>query len=64
MQSAFPPAMRTAISFINRGTVAATYLEIGTRSPDEDAMYPDVDLKAVKRGGVYRFFHKNGEPYE
>ena len=60
----FPAGDENGHQLINRGTVAATYLEIGTRSPDEDATYPDVDLKAVKRGGVYRFFHKNGEPYE
>ena len=60
----FPAGDESGHQLINRGSVAAIYLEIGTRSPDEDATYPDVDLKAVKRGGVYRFFHKNGEPYE
>jgi len=60
----FPAGDENGHKLINRGTVPATYLEIGTRSPDEDATYPDVDLKAVKRGGVYRFVHKNGEPYE
>ena len=41
----------------------ATYLEIGTRSPDDDVDYPDIDMKGQKRDGRYRFFHRNGDPY-
>lgn len=41
-----------------------TYLEIGTRSPTELATYSDVDLMAVKEGGVLRYLHKNGTAYD
>jgi uncharacterized cupin superfamily protein len=64
MAVGFPAGDRNAHHLINRSSVPATYLEIGTRSPDEDATYPDVDLVGVKRGGKFRFFHKDGSPYE
>ena len=48
---------------INRSTVPATFLEIGTRSPDEVATYPDIDLHVVKTANVMKAYRKNGEPY-
>ena len=39
------------------------YLEIGSRSPEEVAEYPDVDLRAIKTDGTFRFEHKDGTPY-
>ena len=59
----FPAGDKNGHHLINRGTEPATYLEIGTRSPDEDATYPDVDLVGVKRDGKFTFFHKDGTPY-
>jgi uncharacterized cupin superfamily protein len=38
------------------------YLEIGDRSPGDEATYPDVDLKAVMRGTSWVFTRKNGAP--
>lgn len=64
MAVGFPAGDKNAHHLINRSDAPATYLEIGTRSPDEDAIYSDVDLKAEKRGGVFRFLHKDGTPYE
>ena len=64
MAAGFPAGDKNGHHLINKGSVAATYLEIGTRSPDEDATYPDVDLRGEKRDGKFRFFRKNGEPYE
>lgn len=63
MAAGFPAGVANGHHLVNRGTVPVTYLEIGTRSADEDATYPDIDLTGVKRGGVFRFFHKSGEPY-
>ena len=60
----FPAGEANGHHLINRSTKPATYLEIGTRSKDEDANYSDVDLRAEKRGGRYRFVRKSGEPYE
>lgn len=64
MAVGFPAGDRNGHHLINRSPHKATYLEIGTRSPDENATYPDVDLRAEKRDGKFRFFHKDGTPYE
>jgi uncharacterized cupin superfamily protein len=59
----FPAGDKNGHCLINKGAVPATYLEVGTRSPIDDVDYPDIDMKAEKRDGKYRFLHKNGEPY-
>jgi uncharacterized cupin superfamily protein len=64
MAAGFPAGEANGHHLVNRSAAPATYLEIGTRSPDEDATYPDVDLRGEKRDGRYRFFRKSGEPYE
>lgn len=64
MVAGFPAGDANGHHLINRSTKPATYLEIGTRSKDEDANYSDVDLRAEKRDGRYRFVRKSGEPYE
>ena len=47
----------------NRGQVDVVYLEIGDRSPDDQAEYPDDDLKAIRVDGGWKFTHKDGTPY-
>ena len=64
MAAGFPAGDKNGHHLVNRSSSPATYLEIGTRSPDEDATYPDVDLKVEKRNGKFRFYHKDGSPYE
>ena len=59
----FPKGNPDGHQLINETTEPATYLEIGTRSPDDDVTYSDVDMKGEKRGGTYRFLRKSGEPY-
>ena len=39
------------------------YLEMGDRTPGDEASYPDEDLKAIQIDGKYRFVHKDGGPY-
>lgn len=63
MAAGFPAGESNGHHLVNRGTEPATYLEIGTRSADEDVTYSDVDLRGEKRAGQYRFFHKDGTPY-
>jgi uncharacterized cupin superfamily protein len=48
---------------VNRSTRDAVYLEIGTRSKNERAEYPDVDLLVIRDDKGIRYTHKNGEPY-
>ena len=49
---------------VNRSASTASYLEIGTRSPNERSHYPDVDLAATKVAGCVRFTRRDGAPYE
>ena len=44
----------------NRSSRDAVVLEVGSRRPDDECDYPDIDLKATNRAG---FTHKNGKPY-
>ncbi len=61
---AFRPANATAISSSTRATRRQrTWKSVRAREADE-ATYPDIDLKAEKREGRFRFFKKSGEPYE
>ena len=60
----FAGAKHDGHQLINRGSVTATYLEVGSRIPGEEVHYPDIDLHLVRKaeGGHY-FQHKNGEAY-
>ncbi len=64
MAAAFPAGDKNGHQLVNKSRFRATYLEVGTRSPDEDITYPDIDLRAERRGGRFRFFRKSGEPCE
>ena len=48
---------------VNRSDRDALFLEIGTRSPEGRAEYPDVDMLVVTENGVSRYLHKDGTPY-
>ena len=63
MAAGFPAGEPNGHHLVNKSAHPATYLEIGTRSESEDATYPDIDLRAEKRGSAFRFFHKDGTPY-
>lgn len=47
----------------NRSDEPVTYLEIGDRTSDDQASYPNDDLAAVWEGSGWRFYHKDGTPY-
>jgi uncharacterized cupin superfamily protein len=63
MAAAFPAGEPDGHHLVNKSAKPASYLEIGTRSADEDAEYPDIDLRLQKRAGKVVFTHKSGEPY-
>jgi uncharacterized cupin superfamily protein len=48
----------------NETSEDVVYLEIGDRTPGDEGIYPDDDLKAVLVDGKWKFLHKNDEPYE
>jgi uncharacterized cupin superfamily protein len=45
---------------VNKTGTVVTYLEVGTRYPEEVAHYSDIDMKAVKSGGKFAFTRKDG----
>jgi uncharacterized cupin superfamily protein len=49
---------------LNETDEDVVYLEVGDRTPGDEASYPDDDLKAVMVApGQWRFVHKDGSPY-
>jgi uncharacterized cupin superfamily protein len=48
---------------VNKSARNAVYLEIGTRSKQERAEYPDVDLVVIRDDSGGRYTHKDGKPY-
>ena len=48
---------------VNKSSRPAAYVEIGTRSPDERAHYPEADMQAVKKDGKWTLTRKDGSAY-
>ena len=48
---------------LNETSEVVVYLEVGDRSPWDEGLYPDDDLKAVLLDGKWTFQHKDGTPY-
>jgi uncharacterized cupin superfamily protein len=48
---------------VNETADDVVYLEVGDRTPDESATYPDDDLALEILNGQWRFTHKDGTPY-
>jgi uncharacterized cupin superfamily protein len=46
----------------NRSPRDAVVLEVGSRNPNDEVEYPDIDLR-FSRAGAGRFEHKDGTPY-
>jgi uncharacterized cupin superfamily protein len=49
---------------VNETQQDVLYLEVGDRTPGDEGIYPDDDLKALLVQGKWKFVHKNGTPYE
>lgn len=63
MAAGFPAGLEDGHHLINRGESTASYLEVGDRSCEDVARYPDIDLVA-KSGPEGRVFtNRRGEPY-
>jgi uncharacterized cupin superfamily protein len=60
MCAGFKAGVANGHHLVNKTKSFATYLEIGTRSADEVAAYPDVDMKAVKTAGKFAVTRKDG----
>ncbi|MBI3674314.1 MAG: cupin, partial [Rhizobiales bacterium] len=63
MCAGFKAGVANGHNLLNRGKTPALYLEIGTRSPDERANYPDHDLVGTKTAGKFTFTRKDGSTF-
>lgn len=63
MCAGFKSGVANGHHLVNKSKKTAAYLEVGTRSQDELASYPDVDMKAVKTNGKFVVTRKSGEPF-
>jgi len=65
MTAGFPAGVEDGHCLVNRGTAVAAYLEVGDRSREDVARYPDIDLiaePAESGDGGRRFTNRKGEP--
>lgn len=59
--AAFPRNSGQGHHLINRSSTTATYLEVGSRNPQDVITCSDVDMMSPATDG--RFLHKDGTPY-
>lgn len=63
MCSGFKAGSGNGHRLVNETLEVIVYLEVGDRSPEDKAYYPDDDIKAVMMDGKWSFQHKDGRPY-
>ena len=63
MCAGFKCGTGNAHHLVNETEADVLYLEIGDRTPGEQASYPDDDIQAVQINGQWRFARKDGAPY-
>jgi len=59
----FPAGKGNANNLVNETSEDVLYLEIGDRTPGDEAVYPDDDIQAKLIDDKWAFAHKNGSPY-
>ena len=62
--AAWPAGVPNAHCLQNRTDRPVAYLVVGSRLPDDEVHYPDIDLHYVRKDGIRRLTHKDGRPYE
>jgi uncharacterized cupin superfamily protein len=60
MCAGYPAGARDGHHFVNRSRAPATFLEVGTRVPGDNAFYPDEDLLWVEQESGRVAAHKDG----
>lgn len=63
MCAGFRAGSGNASNLINETDEDVVYLEIGDRTPGDEAFYPDDDLQASLVDGKWQFSHKDGTLY-
>ncbi|HZE11387.1 MAG TPA: cupin domain-containing protein [Burkholderiales bacterium] len=64
MAAGFPAGKADGHQVVNETGRPVLYLEIGDRTPDDSASYPDVDLAVRMVDGKWVFTHKDGSPFK
>jgi uncharacterized cupin superfamily protein len=63
MAAGFKAGEANGHCLVNRTDKAVAYLEIGTRYDEDEADYPDVDMRGRKENGRWHLSRKDGTPY-
>jgi uncharacterized cupin superfamily protein len=63
MCAGFKAGVSNGHHLVNKSARPATYVEIGTRSPEERSHYPEADMQGVKKGGKWTITRKDGSAY-
>ena len=63
MCAGFKAGTGNAHQLVNHTNEAVRYLELGDRSADDTAQYPDDDLQARLVEGQWQFTRKDGSAY-
>jgi uncharacterized cupin superfamily protein len=63
MCAGFKAGTGNAHHLINETETEVLYLEVGDRTPGDEGIYPDDDLKARMVDKKWAFMHKDGSPY-
>ncbi|HET7763806.1 MAG TPA: cupin domain-containing protein [Burkholderiales bacterium] len=64
MAAGFPAGKADGHQLVNETKTPVLYLEIGDRTPDDSASYPDVDLAVRMVDGKWVFTHKDGSSFK
>lgn len=59
----WPAGVANAHCLENRSDQPVTYFVVGSRLPEDEVTYPDIDLHYSRRKGLRTLSHKDGTPY-
>ncbi|MFN3577433.1 MAG: cupin domain-containing protein [Tabrizicola sp.] len=59
----WPAGVPDAHMLENRTERPVTYFVAGSRLPEDEVTYPDIDLHYIRRNGLRARLHKDGTPY-
>lgn len=59
----WPAGVPNAHQLENRTVRPVTYFVAGSRLPEDEVTYPDIDLHYSRKGGLRTLSHKDGTPY-
>ena len=63
MAAGFPAGVADGHHLVNESDAPAVYLEVGSRSPADRVVYPDIDLLCEQHGGARYFTRRDGSRF-